>query len=85
MWPFKTTVAPTKLTELALERLREHENRLTDLELDYKNLLKRLQKLEGAFHGARSSTPVAPDEPLTKAQLRLKLGLVPGKPPPNLR
>jgi len=86
MWPFTKRISPETLTAAAIERLREHETRLTDVELDAKNLLRRLQKLEGAFHGVKAAhTDPETDERLTKAQLRLKLGLVPGRVPPNLR
>lgn len=85
MWPFTKRPAPESLTKAAIERLRDHENRLTDMELDARNTLKRLQKLEGAFHGQRNQPQPETEEPLSKAQLRLKLGIVPGRVPPNLR
>lgn len=81
MWPFKPKTAPVRVEK----RLLDHEDRLVELETDLNNLLKRMQKLEGTTYGRKGAEVAAQPETLSKAQLRLKLGIIPGRVPPNLR
>lgn len=81
MWPFdnKSTLKPSEKTrlnalELAYDELRHDLDRLT----------KQHQKLSGAFYGRGGTTPAPKDDPVSmKAQMRLRLGLMPGRPPPK--
>lgn len=84
MWPFRDKQPPPRVQK----RLLEHEDRLSEAESDINNLLKRIQKLEGTTYGRKGAEVAAaakPPETLSKAQLRLQLGIIPGRVPPNLR
>lgn len=86
MWPFKPKPKPEAPEPRLSKRLMDHEDRLSELEMDLNNLTKRFQKLEGTIYGRKGAEVAAQSqEPLTKAQLRLQLGIVPGRVPPNLR
>lgn len=76
------------LPQRTIERVGEHELRLTEVESDLKATLKRLQKLEGRFYGtlgAEASQGSAPKiSRLSKAELLTQLGIRPGRPVPKI-
>lgn len=71
-------------------RVEQLELQLDDIKHDLTRATQQLQKLSGSYYRRFGKEPPVdssppPESAETKAQLRLRLGIVPGKVPPNLR